>query len=256
MAALLVHCRLPRADQKPQRLRGRGAGIVLLPLFGRGIRGRVLPPRFMLTAAGLLSCWLSRRWRSAGSTVRCSPKPASRSVTAFEYWQSTLTMIVRHPWLGVGPGNFQDYYTQFKLPAASEEIRDPHNFVLEVWATAGTFAGRPVRGARRAGLADLQAIECGQPCGTPPAGRTTTSHTALIAVGAVWGSVGVSLRPQRVDWCSASSFCSADCWSVRPLWPCFGRGSTPAHYRPGCQHWACWCWPLFVWPPAALAIRV
>jgi hypothetical protein len=42
--------------------------------------------------------------------------------------------------LGVGAGNFQDYYTQFKLPEASEEVRDPHNFVLEVWATAGTFA--------------------------------------------------------------------------------------------------------------------
>jgi hypothetical protein len=57
-----------------------------------------------------------------------------------QYWGSTLAMIVRHPWLGVGPGNFQDYYPQFKLPEASEEIRDPHNFLLEVWATAGTFA--------------------------------------------------------------------------------------------------------------------
>jgi O-antigen ligase/polysaccharide polymerase Wzy-like membrane protein len=57
-----------------------------------------------------------------------------------QYWQATMSMITRHPWLGVGPGNFQDYYTQFKLPQASEEIRDPHNFLLEVWATAGTFA--------------------------------------------------------------------------------------------------------------------
>ena len=58
----------------------------------------------------------------------------------WEYWRSTMAMIARHPWLGVGPGNFQDYYTQFKLPEASEEIRDPHNFLLEVWATAGTLA--------------------------------------------------------------------------------------------------------------------
>src|SRR5262249_9011447 len=57
-----------------------------------------------------------------------------------QYWRSTLAMIARHPLLGVGPGNFQDYYTQFKLPEASEEIRDPHNFLLEVWATAGTLA--------------------------------------------------------------------------------------------------------------------
>jgi hypothetical protein len=57
-----------------------------------------------------------------------------------EYWRATLAMIARYPWLGVGPGNFQDYYTQFKLPQASEEIQDPHNFLLEVWATCGTFA--------------------------------------------------------------------------------------------------------------------
>ena len=58
----------------------------------------------------------------------------------WEYWQSTMAMIGRYPWLGVGPGNFQDYYTQFKLPEASEEVRDPHNFLLEIWATCGTFA--------------------------------------------------------------------------------------------------------------------
>ena len=41
---------------------------------------------------------------------------------------------------GVGPGNFGDHYTRFKLPTASEEIADPHNGFLEVWATAGTPA--------------------------------------------------------------------------------------------------------------------
>ncbi len=49
-------------------------------------------------------------------------------------------MIADHPWLGCGPGNFQDFYTQYKLPEASEEIADPHNFLLEIWATAGTPA--------------------------------------------------------------------------------------------------------------------
>ena len=57
-----------------------------------------------------------------------------------EYWRATLSMIGAYPWLGVGPGNFQDYYTRFKLPEASEEVRDPHNILLELWATAGTFA--------------------------------------------------------------------------------------------------------------------
>ncbi len=57
-----------------------------------------------------------------------------------EYWQATLDMIANFPLFGVGPGEFQDYYTQYKLPQASEEVRDPHNFILEVWATGGTLA--------------------------------------------------------------------------------------------------------------------
>lgn len=55
-----------------------------------------------------------------------------------EYWQSTLAMIADYPWLGCGPGNFQQYYPFYKLPEASETIADPHNFLLEVWSTIGT----------------------------------------------------------------------------------------------------------------------
>jgi O-antigen ligase len=55
-----------------------------------------------------------------------------------EYWQATLRMIADHPLAGCGPGHFQDAYTAYKLPQASEEIADPHNFLLEIWATAGT----------------------------------------------------------------------------------------------------------------------
>ncbi|MEN6457581.1 MAG: O-antigen ligase family protein [Thermoguttaceae bacterium] len=57
-----------------------------------------------------------------------------------QYWQSTLRMIEDRPWLGCGPGNFQDTYTRYKLPEASEEVADPHNFLLEIWAIAGTPA--------------------------------------------------------------------------------------------------------------------
>ncbi|NUQ61957.1 MAG: O-antigen ligase family protein [Pirellulales bacterium] len=58
----------------------------------------------------------------------------------FQYWQASLAMIADHPVFGCGPGQFQDIYTAYKLPASSEEIADPHNFLLEVWATAGTPA--------------------------------------------------------------------------------------------------------------------
>ena len=57
-----------------------------------------------------------------------------------QYWQSSLLLIADHPIVGCGPGNFQNAYTQYKLPEASEEVADPHNFLLEIWATAGTPA--------------------------------------------------------------------------------------------------------------------
>jgi O-antigen ligase len=57
-----------------------------------------------------------------------------------QYWQSSLAMIADHPWLGVGPGQFQNAYTAYMLPTASEEVADPHNFLVEIWATAGTPA--------------------------------------------------------------------------------------------------------------------
>lgn len=57
-----------------------------------------------------------------------------------QYWRSSMSMIADYPWLGCGPGNFKYIYTQYKLPEASEVISDPHNFLVEIWATAGTPA--------------------------------------------------------------------------------------------------------------------
>ncbi len=58
-----------------------------------------------------------------------------------QYWQATCAMIADHPWFGCGPGQFQGYYTQYMLPEASETVADPHNFLLEVCATAGLPGG-------------------------------------------------------------------------------------------------------------------
>ncbi len=54
-----------------------------------------------------------------------------------EYWESTAKMIREHPWFGCGAGNYQHVYTQYKLPDTSEEIADPHNFVMEIASNFG-----------------------------------------------------------------------------------------------------------------------
>lgn len=49
-----------------------------------------------------------------------------------EYWQASAKMILDYPLTGVGFGNFQPYYAAYKLPAASEVIADPHNWLIDL----------------------------------------------------------------------------------------------------------------------------
>jgi O-antigen ligase len=62
-----------------------------------------------------------------------------------DYWNTTWKIIAdrehgRYFWLGVGPGNFRTFYMRYMSPTAEEEIADPHNFGLEIWATSGALA--------------------------------------------------------------------------------------------------------------------
>ena len=54
-----------------------------------------------------------------------------------DYWQATAEVLRRHWLAGVGLENFGLYYTEFKLPTAPEEVRDPHNLVLSMWSGLG-----------------------------------------------------------------------------------------------------------------------
>lgn len=113
------------------------AGLILLAWHrwrgGRGIDWRIV------AVGGAVFVTLLVGAIAAGSfdLLVLSETPKS-ALYRLQYWQSTMGMISDHPWFGCGPGNFQQYYATYKLPEASETIADPHNFLLEVWATAGT----------------------------------------------------------------------------------------------------------------------
>jgi hypothetical protein len=57
----------------------------------------------------------------------------------WEWWQASAAVIAEQPVFGVGAGSFRDFYLKHKLPFSSEEIADPHNFVIELWATGGVL---------------------------------------------------------------------------------------------------------------------
>jgi O-antigen ligase len=94
-----------------------------------------------------------------------------------EWWSATWRMIADHPWLGVGPGNFDRYYPQYMPPTSFDYPgQQPYNFALEVWATCGVAAlvallaalvlfFRGVRGAGRGTSEEAQGL---QPLGLTP----------------------------------------------------------------------------------------
>jgi len=55
------------------------------------------------------------------------------------FWEGATSLIATHPWLGVGPGNFGDYYLQVKS-AGAHEVQNAHNNFLQLWAECGPLA--------------------------------------------------------------------------------------------------------------------
>ena len=63
---------------------------------------------------------------------------SSRSLQCrFFYWTGAIETIKEAPLTGAGPGNFRQVYLKHKADEWSEEIRDPHNFLLESWSAGG-----------------------------------------------------------------------------------------------------------------------
>ncbi len=107
------------------------------------LQWRVLHTKFgrlSIVAIGILSLVTGIAIRSGGLDVEMLSEAPKSLQYRIEYWQATWQLITNHLWFGCGLGNFQEYYLQYKLPQASEEIKDPHNFFLEVWANGGTPA--------------------------------------------------------------------------------------------------------------------
>ena len=55
----------------------------------------------------------------------------------WQYWHSSAEMYADHPLTGVGPGNFGNFYPNYKPAAALESVADPHNFPLSILTQYG-----------------------------------------------------------------------------------------------------------------------
>lgn len=109
-----------------------GVLFVLLLIFGRQfwLNRRVVLTVLLLAFAGV--------WAAAiiyGITHDRLPGPNAMFVR-WQYWVGASKMAAEHP-LGVGGGNFGTFYTHYKIPAAPETVRDPHNFALSILCQFG-----------------------------------------------------------------------------------------------------------------------
>ncbi|MFG0332081.1 MAG: O-antigen ligase family protein, partial [Maioricimonas sp. JB049] len=107
----------------------------------------------------------------------------------WEYWTATLELIRDHVLLGVGPGNFRQHYVHYKLPGASEEVTDPHNLILDVWANGGLLGLVGLAGIVL--LAGRRLAEIIRAAGAEPLLSTTPESSRKKETGWLLGSGAV-----------------------------------------------------------------
>src|SRR5439155_18671632 len=132
------------------------AGLVLIGLYSRRASSAWrLGWRVPAGAAGMAIVIGLVAVFFGGLDVQVLSEAPKSVLYRIEYWQATARVIGTYPLLGCGPGNFQEAYAAYKLPQASETVADPHNFLLEMWATAGTPAVILLIGLLLAFVADV-----------------------------------------------------------------------------------------------------
>ncbi|MFG0240961.1 MAG: O-antigen ligase family protein [Gimesia chilikensis] len=129
---------------------GALAGLVCLGLLKLLQRQRLrqttqrLSRKQLITGITLVVCVLVGFFLLAtlsGGFDRAVLSEAPKSLQyRIEYWTGTWDVIKENLMWGTGPGNFREHYLKYKLPGSSEEIADPHNLFLDVWANAGLIA--------------------------------------------------------------------------------------------------------------------
>lgn len=100
----------------------------------------------------------------------------------WQYWVSSVQMAADYPLFGVGGGNFATFYPHYKIPAAPETVRDPHNVILSLLCQFGPLG---VLGFLIATLGILWMglkTSLGSPT-TPSAGSRLTSADKIIPFG-------------------------------------------------------------------------
>ena len=124
----------------------------------------------------------------------------------WRYWVAAAAIFTRHPLIGIGWGNFGNYYVSTRLAAAAEEARDPHNFLVRAFVELGVGGGvLMIAWIARAAWELSRPITPTAATPTPaPAHASAASAVGTILAIAV-GGVAINMAI-AMDWTQDSNF--------------------------------------------------
>lgn len=161
-----------------------GVAVVALWWHRRGTRMRLRRGLALMGIAGtLIIAAVAGAVAVGGLDIEVLSEAPKSLGYRLQYWQASTAMIRDMPVMGCGPGNFQSRYTAYKLPEASEEIVDPHNFLLEIWATAGTPALLALLAVGGASCYCIFRHFKASPSGNPTSTENRSANTAVDSQG-------------------------------------------------------------------------
>ncbi len=149
------------------------------------VRGRLLTAALLCAAAAVFwAVWY-------GMHHGRLPGPNALLVR-WQYWASTVQLIAEHPLRGIGGGNFTIWYPLYKIPAAPELIRDPHNFPLSLAAQYGIPAALVFAAVL---ILPLTAVLRHGPCRAEPSGTGGPTLSSGLLLTAACAVVLLMVRP-------------------------------------------------------------
>jgi O-antigen ligase len=84
----------------------------------------VLAPLLLVAVGGCVA---------ASYGLRHGSLPGGNSMLVrWQYWAASARMYADHWLIGIGPGNFSNYYPHYKPASALESVSDPHNVLLSL----------------------------------------------------------------------------------------------------------------------------
>jgi len=133
-----------------------------------------------LAAIALLAGFVAVAAWSGGLDAAVVSEAPKSFAYRLQFWNGSWQVVREHPIVGVGPGNFRQHYLKHKLPESSEEIVDPHNLVLDLWANGGLLA--------LLGFAGLLAVAC-RDFGRPESDDAPTDRAPSMSRSILLGSL-------------------------------------------------------------------